>query len=311
MGVRFTLENGKTMQRFYQVNLPLGMIMDELEVISNDEAYMAERYDLFQIPIERLRLNDIGNEAIGVNETANLNKQQQAAMANVPQEQLAELLAVYRSELLAESFDYRQTHSPMGTLRFSFWREDPGICYYDAKADYLQWQNDDGYYNINYPLYENMHGTIALLEEYYGYSSSLFEADTSAASYLEVEYYNSAYYGKGIPLEEQDETLAASYHRFEELVAMCGTPDASGEFWGVNAKGEPEVYAYYKQDTYNASLIIYSTQLIDAVLAATNAQWYSDLNDLFYFYPELELSYHYTTLSGGMDTQWLHIPYGN
>ncbi|MBR6824611.1 MAG: hypothetical protein IKM70_06085, partial [Firmicutes bacterium] len=219
VGVRFTLDSGKTMQRFYQVGLPLALIAEELAVISRDEAYLAEHFDLFDLATERIRLTSVNTYAPGREEKSQLTEQQQADMSNIPTAQLAELIEVYRGELLALDHSYRAGHMPVGSMYFRYWDADPGRCIFDDKYYSLYWERGSSYGNsFTYPVYDCMQGTIALLDEYYGFDAELFRPDLSTSEYVELVVYASDYYGKSYPLESLSSYQQISIARFYELV---------------------------------------------------------------------------------------------
>lgn len=213
--IRYTLNNGREVQRCYGSSLYAVDYLEELDTILADADYRRGQQLLFDHPRENVWLESANSE-----EDWNYNKDYYGKLSKSAEytEQTAALLDVLEQEFCALDGPALRKDRIVGTVHFRA---------YAASVAEISQNSYRPYISYNLPIYESMEGSIAALEAF-GMEPEDFHPDLEhiVRLYVHQGYYNVRYC-RG-PLPEQEETQLEAGAAATEMVADAPVP--TGEF---------------------------------------------------------------------------------
>lgn len=220
--IRYVLNNNKNVYRSYR--LPLSQVMDELERVYQMKAFKKGVYPILsQTP----------------QETATVNFEQRNEITNInigsrqgTEEELAQLLAAYQEELMAQTIEQRLTETPIASIQFM--TNDMWDFIQEFKKKY-----PDAYNNVEsrcyYPVYPSFTKTLDILSGY-----GVMEKTDAKVERIEIEPYTQQYYyeeeGVRSSRENRDsEVIAVTDHEQIDEIMKAAVPAEYAEMNSMNS----------------------------------------------------------------------------
>jgi ABC-2 type transport system permease protein len=204
--VRYTLKNGRQISRSYNTSgwINISEIREEIAEIYADEDYRQHIYMLFSFPDEQIRVQSvISYERYQQQSYA---YQADSNILGLLNEDIDQLLDVYRTELQQLDAEQMLRELPIGAINFRAYALDPGQISFDSPAY--------RYYSFSYPVYASFSGSLARLADL-GISEDMWLPDYENITSVEVYTFAGYRAEAALPYPQPADIAAEKYYTTE------------------------------------------------------------------------------------------------